>query len=122
TTKYNPARTWTAENMVGIGGAYMCVYGMEGPGGYQLFGRTCQMWNTYRVPEDFKPGHPWLLRFFDQVRFYPVSAEELLKFRTDFLLGRAKLEITHETFSLHKYNEFLKTNAKSIAEFKTTQQ
>jgi Allophanate hydrolase subunit 1 len=25
TTKYNPARTWTAENSVGIGGAYMCV-------------------------------------------------------------------------------------------------
>ena len=30
TTKYNPARTWTPENAVGIGGAYMCVYGMEG--------------------------------------------------------------------------------------------
>ncbi|MFZ3205921.1 MAG: 5-oxoprolinase/urea amidolyase family protein, partial [Pseudomonas sp.] len=40
TTKYNPARTWTAENSVGIGGAYMCVYGMEGPGGYQFVGRT----------------------------------------------------------------------------------
>ncbi|HSV29396.1 MAG TPA: 5-oxoprolinase/urea amidolyase family protein, partial [Candidatus Omnitrophota bacterium] len=34
TTKYNPARTWTPENAVGIGGAYMCIYGMEGPGGY----------------------------------------------------------------------------------------
>ena len=32
TTKYNPARTWTPENAVGIGGAYLCVYGMEGPG------------------------------------------------------------------------------------------
>src|SRR5258708_40328963 len=40
TTKYNPARTWTAENSVGIGGAYLCVYGMEGPGGYQFVGRT----------------------------------------------------------------------------------
>src|SRR4029453_9453981 len=39
TTKYNPARTWTAESSVGIGGAYLCVYGMEGPGGYQLSGR-----------------------------------------------------------------------------------
>jgi urea carboxylase len=48
TTKYNPARTWTPPNVVGIGGAYMCVYGMEGPGGYQLFGRTIQVWNTYR--------------------------------------------------------------------------
>ncbi len=32
TTKYNPARTWTPENAVGIGGAYMCIYGMEGRG------------------------------------------------------------------------------------------
>ncbi len=38
TTKYNPARTWTPENAVGIGGAYLCVYGMEGPGGYQFVG------------------------------------------------------------------------------------
>jgi len=35
TTKYNPARPWTPQNAVGIGGAYMCIYGMEGPGGYQ---------------------------------------------------------------------------------------
>jgi len=47
TTKYNPARTWTPENAVGIGGAYLCVYGIEGPGGYQFVGRTLQMWNTY---------------------------------------------------------------------------
>ena len=40
TTKYNPARTWTPQNAVGIGGAYLCIYGMESPGGYQLFGRT----------------------------------------------------------------------------------
>ena len=49
TTKYNPARTWTPENAVGIGGAYMCVYGMEGPGGYQFVGRTLQMWNTFHA-------------------------------------------------------------------------
>ncbi len=61
TTKYNPARTWTPENAVGIGGAYMCIYGMEGPGGYQLFGRTIQVWNTWRTTPVFKPGHPWLL-------------------------------------------------------------
>ena len=50
TTKYNPARTWTPENAVGIGGAYLCVYGMEGPGGYQFVGRTLQMWNTFQKP------------------------------------------------------------------------
>ncbi len=56
TTKYNPARTWTPENAVGIGGAYLCVYGMEGPGGYQFVGRTCQMWNTYRVTRGVHAG------------------------------------------------------------------
>ena len=56
TTKYNPARTWTPENAVGIGGAYMCVYGMEGPGGYQLVGRTVQVWNTNRVTRTFVEG------------------------------------------------------------------
>jgi urea carboxylase len=28
TTKYNPARTWTPDNVVGIGGAYIRIYGM----------------------------------------------------------------------------------------------
>ena len=73
TTKYNPARTWTPENAVGIGGAYLCVYGMEGPGGYQFVGRTCQMWNRFRETPAFPRGKPWLLRFFDQIRFYPVG-------------------------------------------------
>ena len=58
TTKYNPARTWTPENAVGIGGAYLCVYGMEGPGGYQFVGRTCQMWNRFHETPDFPAGNP----------------------------------------------------------------
>ncbi|MBC8946380.1 biotin carboxylase N-terminal domain-containing protein [Xenorhabdus indica] len=32
-SKYNPARTFTAEGTVGIGGMYMCIYGMDSPGG-----------------------------------------------------------------------------------------
>ncbi len=32
------------QNAVGIGGIYLCVYGMEGPGGYQLVGRTVPVW------------------------------------------------------------------------------
>ncbi|HEX2611992.1 MAG TPA: urea carboxylase, partial [Fibrobacteria bacterium] len=121
TTKYNPARTWTVENVVGIGGAYMCVYGMEGPGGYQLFGRTCQVWNTHRVTREFEAEKPWLLRFFDQIRFYPVSHEELTDFRADFLSGRASLKIEENAFDLGDYARFLDTNAESIAAFRTTQ-
>ena len=57
TTKYNPARTWTPENAVGIGGAYLCVYGMEGPGGYQFVGRTLQMWNRWQREAAGEPAH-----------------------------------------------------------------
>lgn len=122
TTKYNPARTWTPENAVGIGGAYMCVYGMEGPGGYQFVGRTVQMWNRYRQTTDFVDGKPWLLRFFDQIRFYPVSAGELLQMREDFPHGKFRLNIEEQTFSLREYNTFLRDNATAITAFKTTQQ
>lgn len=121
TTKYNPARTWTAENSVGIGGAYLCVYGMEGPGGYQFVGRTLQMWNRYRQVADFD-GQPWLLRFFDQLRFYPVSAEELLTIRRDFPLGRYPLKMEHGTLKLAEYQQFLAREADSIGAFQAHQQ
>ncbi|MHB2246659.1 urea carboxylase [Pseudomonas fitomaticsae] len=121
TTKYNPARTWTAENSVGIGGAYMCVYGMEGPGGYQFVGRTLQMWNRYREVAAFE-GKPWLLRFFDQIRFYPVSAEELLRIRRDFPLGRFDLNIEQSQLNLGDYQGFLNREAESIHAFRQQQQ
>ncbi len=122
TTKYNPARTWTPENAVGIGGAYLCVYGMEGPGGYQLVGRTVQMWNRYRQTADFTDGKQWLLRFFDQIRFYPVSAEALLKIREDFPQGRFTLRVEKTTLKLAEQRRFLAGNAASIAAFKERQQ
>jgi urea carboxylase len=122
TTKYNPARTWTPENAVGIGGAYMCVYGMEGPGGYQFVGRTIQMWNRLRSTESFKPGKPWLLRFFDQIQFYPVEADELLKLREDFLRGRYEADITETTFDLGEYLQFLESIEESMEAFRTKQQ
>ncbi|MGK2740900.1 urea carboxylase [Tepidicaulis sp. LMO-SS28] len=125
TTKYNPARTWTPQNAVGIGGAYMCIYGMEGPGGYQLFGRTLQVWNTFRHDADgaynFEPGVPWLLRFFDQIEFFPVSTEELDDWRADFLYGKRPVEITETEFHLGDYTRFLKENEAEIAAFRAHQ-
>ena len=117
TTKYNPARTWTPENAVGIGGAYMCVYGMEGPGGYQLFGRTIQMWNSWRTTKEFEPGSPWLLRFFDQIRFHPVSAEELMEARAAFPHGAWPIRIEETEFSWADYRAFLEREKTGIAAF-----
>ena len=121
TTKYNPARTWTPENAVGIGGAYLCVYGMEGPGGYQFVGRTLQMWNRFRSSAEFAPGKPWLLRFFDQLRFYPVSADELLELRSGFPYGQCGLRIEPTTLRLADHEAFLAEHAASIAAFRAQQ-
>jgi len=115
TTKYNPARTWTAENSVGIGGSYLCVYGMEGPGGYQFVGRTLQMWNRYRQTPEFK--QPWLLNFFDQIRFYEVSSADLAEIRRNFPLGRYPIKIEESQFSLNDYEKFIAENSAAIAEF-----
>jgi urea carboxylase len=122
TTKYNPARTWTPENAVGIGGAYMCVYGMEGPGGYQLFGRTIQMWNSWRTTKEFERGKPWLLRFFDQIQFFPVSASELLEAREAFPHGAYPLSIEATSFSFADYKAFLTREEEGITAFKQRQQ
>ncbi len=107
TSKYNPARTWTAEGTVGIGGVYMCIYGMDSPGGYQLVGRTLPIWNKFLTNPVFVGGKPWLLRFFDQVRFYPVDEAELTRLRDAFRSGRASIAMTDEIFDLGEYNRFL---------------
>ncbi|HVJ51796.1 MAG TPA: urea carboxylase [Aliidongia sp.] len=121
TSKYNPARTYTAEGTVGIGGVYMCIYGMDSPGGYQLVGRTLPIWNKFLKNRDFVEGKPWLLRFFDQVRFYPVSEAELDEMRLAFREGRHRVEITEEIFDLAAYNAFLAEIEPDLQSFRARQ-
>lgn len=120
-SKYNPARTWTAEGTVGIGGMYMCIYGMDSPGGYQLVGRTLPIWNKFLKNAQFGE-EPWLLKFFDQVRFYPVSEAELTDLRDAFREGRAHIRIEESEFDFAAYNRFLTENAGDIAAFRERQQ
>lgn len=122
TSKYNPARTYTAEGTVGIGGVYMCIYGMDSPGGYQLVGRTLPIWNKFLKNSAFENNEPWLLKFFDRVRYYEVTEEQLTEQREAFRQGRLAIRIEEETFNLAVYEAFLAENADSIAAFKTRQQ
>ena len=122
TTKYNPARTWTPENAVGIGGAYLCVYGMEGPGGYQFVGPHAA------DVEPLAPRH---------AGFAVRAALAAALLRPDPLLPgeRRRAAATSAptsrtaamrcaskkaTFSLRDYRRFLADNADSIGAFKTT--
>jgi urea carboxylase len=111
TTKYNPARTWTPANAVGIGGAFLCVYGMEGPGGYQLVGRTVPVWHQ---PDD----PPWRLRHFDQLRFHAVGEEELEDLRAESHAGRWAPRLEPVAFSLAEHDRFCAANAADIASFR----
>ncbi|MDE0191160.1 MAG: urea carboxylase [Gammaproteobacteria bacterium] len=115
TTKYNPARTWTAENSVGIGGSYLCIYGMEGPGGYQFIGRTLQVWNRQRRGRAF--NEHWLLRPFDRIRFYEVDAKQLAEMREAFVRGALDVDIESGIFDHRVYQAFLDEHRTEIDAF-----
>jgi len=119
TTKFNPARTWTAEGEVGIGGVYMCIYGMESPGGYQLVGRTVPVWSSHRRTRSF--DKPWLLRFFDQVRFYAMDEAELDAFRSDFRRGKTDIRVENVEFNVAAYLAQLAADKPAIDAFKHSQ-
>ncbi|KAI5458595.1 hypothetical protein BGZ63DRAFT_426971 [Mariannaea sp. PMI_226] len=87
-TKYNPSRSFTPRGAVGIGGQYICIYATDSPGGYQLVGRTVDVWDSSLVRVEYgeMDNHknksptdinPWLFRQFDRITFYNVSEAEL---------------------------------------------
>ncbi|MEV8191363.1 urea carboxylase [Rhodococcus pyridinivorans] len=121
TTKYNPARTWTPSDAVGIGGKYLCVYGMESPGGYQLVGRTIPIWSGYRQTGPFEEDKPWLFRFFDRIVWEPVTPDQLLEHRAAAKAGRFDADISDGTFALDDHLRFLEDNADSIDAFHAAQ-
>jgi urea carboxylase len=80
------------------------------------------VWSGWQQRGAFEPGSPWLLRFFDRIKWYPVDADELLDLRADITSGRFVPRIEEGTFSLAAYEDFLAEHAKSIAEFRSSQQ
>ncbi|KZX81500.1 hypothetical protein A3715_35180 [Oleiphilus sp. HI0009] len=74
------------------------------------------MWNRYRKTEFFEK--PWLLRFFDQIRFYEVSHDELMTIREQFPVGTYPIKVEEGSFSLSEYQAFLSENQESIDTFK----
>ena len=85
-------------------------------------GRTIQMWNPLRETKYFQAQKPWLLNFFDQIKFYPVSAEEILEDREKFLRGKFDIKIEETEFNFKEYKKFLAENADTIQKFKNHQE
>ena len=80
-------------------------------------GRTLPIWNKHLKNPQFANDEPWLLKFFDQVRYYPVSEAQLDEMRDAFRHGHLQIDITEEPFSLAEHRQFLADNADSIARF-----
>lgn len=118
--KYNPARTYTCEGGVGIGGAFLCIYPMESPGGYQLVGRTLPIWNTWQATPDFKEA-PWLFKFFDRIQFHAVSEDDLLEKRDAMRRGDYRLKTEPGVFSMRQYKAFTKEVRAEAGRFKARQ-
>lgn len=118
--KYSPTRTWTPEGAVGIGGAYLCIYPMESPGGYQLFGRTLSIWNTEQSAPDFAEA-PWLLRVFDRIQFALVDEAELADLRAAMKAGDYSVDIQEGTFDVSDYTAFVAECSHETAEFRARQ-
>jgi urea carboxylase len=93
---------------------------MEGPGGYQFVGRTVQVWNRDRRGPHFE--QPWLLRNFDQIRFHPVDAGELMAQREAQSHGELAIRIEPATFRLSEQRCFLQEHHDEIVAFKARQQ
>ncbi|WP_214368404.1 carboxyltransferase domain-containing protein [Pseudonocardia sp. H11422] len=90
--KYNPARTWTAEGAVAIGGPCVVIHPLESPGSYQLFGRTLPITDLIQRERTHRLD-PVLIHHGDRVRFERVEEAELIETRRQVFEGRYEYRI-----------------------------
>lgn len=116
-TKYNPSRSFTPRGAVGIGGQYMCIYATDSPGGYQLVGRTTDIWDSKLVDNESNSSgdtgldsKPWLFRQFDRISFYAISEAEL-----DSKSSKDLVHVENGTLDLVEYEAWLEENKVDIA-------
>ncbi|KAK1999994.1 urea carboxylase [Colletotrichum falcatum] len=114
-TKYNPSRSFTPCSAVGIGGQYMCIYGMDSPGGYQLVGRTVSIWDDVAASAvvSRRDSKPWLFRLFDRISFYPIPEADLdAAIAQDRIADLIKIE--EGSLDLEAYESWLDANKADI--------
>ncbi|KAK0759346.1 hypothetical protein N5P37_007534 [Trichoderma harzianum] len=115
-TKYNPSRSFTPRGAVGIGGQYLCIYATDSPGGYQLVGRTKDIWASPETLPSTVNQPPWLFRQFDRITFYPVTEDELDSQPADKLI-----QIVEGELELAWYESLLAGNKELIAQHRAQQ-
>ncbi|MDW8084461.1 MAG: carboxyltransferase domain-containing protein [Candidatus Caldarchaeum sp.] len=108
--KYNPARTYTPEGALGIGGQCAYIYTTESPGGYQLLGRAGPTYQLAQLHPDFK-NSPFLLKYSDRIKYQEVPEEKLLdiyKAVHEEHSPRFSYEIREERFRVKDWLNFVR--------------
>jgi urea carboxylase len=114
--KYNPARTWTPEGAVAIGGPCLVIHPLESPGSYQLFGRTLPISALVRRSRNQRLD-PVLIEPGDRVRFERVEEAELIEIRRQVFEGGYDYRIEPGTYSV---GDHLAESARSEGEAATS--
>ncbi|KAG0648468.1 Urea amidolyase [Hyphodiscus hymeniophilus] len=121
--KYNPTRVSTPGGTIGMGGSLFAIYPVEAPGGYMMFARTMECWDSFGSGPSFSPTRPWLYEPFDIVRYHEVSVKEYDNLMLDYKRGNYKFDIRDGVFDLAEiYSVF--ENSKSdrgVKEFRERQ-
>lgn len=111
--KYNRPRTWTPDRAVGLGGAFLAIYSVRNPGGYQLLGRTTNpIYDARQNHPDFREN-PVLLRPGDILSWVSVTLEEWEDLDRRIQKGE-RLRIRHVTFEPEAYQEDPRGYTKSL--------
>jgi urea carboxylase len=107
--KYNPARTWTPQGTVGMGGASTAIYPVATPGGYQIFARTpVPIWDPKQRFAVFRDSIV-LFRASDRVRFVPVGREEFDWVEAKVREGTYVYNfVEYQKFSVKQYKDWIR--------------
>jgi urea carboxylase len=101
--KYNRPRTWTPDRSVGLGGAFLAIYSVRNPGGYQLLGRTTNpIYDPRQTHPDFE-ANPVLLKPGDILKWRSVSREEYDRIWSGIEAGTYRFPTRQVTFKPEAY-------------------
>jgi urea carboxylase len=97
--KYVRPRTYTPERAFGFGGAFACIYPVEGAGGYQLFGiAAAPVFDRDQKLADFKDSMVFP-RQGDIFRYRSIDMNEYEQIRKEVEEGSFRYKITEITYT-----------------------
>lgn len=97
--KYVRPRTFTPERAFGFGGAFACIYPVDGAGGYQLFGiAAAPVFDRDQRLADFKDSMVFP-RQGDIYRFRSIDMDEYEQIRKEVEAGTFRYKITDITYT-----------------------